>query len=86
MVVILDERYMERRKVGGKVAGIDLDLQISRMAELVVIIKDETYELVKDRYTGYEGEYPLDELPELIKQRLILQLKARDNVSTDECS
>ena len=85
MFILLDDRTMDQRKAGsGKVAGIDVPLDILQIAEYVVIVKDETYEVVKDRMTGATGEFPLEELPELIKQRLIERLKIRDQIKTDE--
>lgn len=61
-----------------------LDMRVMQLAELAIIVKDETYEVIKDRFSGETKEYPIDELPEMIKQRLIAQLRSRDGVSIDE--
>lgn len=60
--------------------------QLIQVAEFVVIVKDNTYEILKDKIYGRSepNEFPLDELPEMLKQRMILSLKNRDNISTDE--
>ena len=53
-------------------------------ATFVVVVKDTSYKILKDRIYGQtNGEYPLDELPDLIKRRLVHTLKARDGVCTE---
>ena len=58
--------------------------QLMQVAEFVVVLKDDTYEVLKDRSSGITGEFPLDELPELLKRRLIQILKHRAQISADE--
>lgn len=86
MFVILDERDLKqsRSTFNDVVEELNLSRVEVQLAEFVVVVKQETYLIVKDRFSGTQGqEYPLEELPEVIKQRLITRLKARDNVSTD---
>ena len=84
MLVIMDERHCNRRKITNGDSVVDIDRRIMQMAEFVVVVKDDSYQVLKDRYTGETDEYPIDELPELIKQRLVLALKTRDQIDTRE--
>ena len=87
MIVILDERSsISVRGVhpSGDQSRFAVDMKVMAMADLVVLVKDDTYDVIKDRFTGETHEFPIDELPEMIKQRLITQLRLRDEVSIDE--
>jgi len=87
MVVIIDEKHsVSVRGVhpSGDQTRYAVDMKVMAMAELVCMIKKDTYEVLKDRFTGECNEYPLDEFPEFIIQRLITSLKLRDQISTDE--
>lgn len=84
MLVIMDERHCNHRKITNGELVVDIDRRIMQMAEFVVVVKDDSYQVLKDRYTGETDEYPIDELPELIKQRLVLALKTRDQIDTRE--
>lgn len=79
MIVIVDERHFNRHKIMNDEVVVDIDSRIMRMSEFVVVIKDDSYQVLKDRYTGETHEFPLDELPELVKQRLIISLSGRNN-------
>lgn len=89
MFIIMDQaqhRSLSRPNGGGYTRGASgLDFQTLGMAEYVVVIHDETYEVIKDRFTDSQGQhFPLEELPNLIKQRLVDRLKTRDQVFTDD--
>jgi hypothetical protein len=77
MIIILEtEREAEFMKTR---------MEVMQMANYVLAVKDETYVILKDRYTGYRDiEFPLDELPEVVKRRISRSLQFRDNICTVE--
>lgn len=76
------KRDQNKKNIGSMTTGTR---QLMYIAEYVIVLKDETYEIIKDRSGGEAGlELPLNELPDVIKQRLIQKLKFRDQISTDE--
>ena len=58
--------------------------QAVAMAEYVIVLMGDEYEVRKDRFRDSCGHYPMDELPDLIRQRLIDKLRLRDGVGTYE--
>lgn len=88
MFIIMDEReaaHWERGPLDNSISTLATHSgQLMQVAEYVIVLKDETYEVLKDRFAGDSGEFPLEELPELLKQRLIQRLKIRDQIHTDE--
>jgi hypothetical protein len=84
MIVILDERDLERiqshDRAGTTIKNVAFEKHrgLIQLAEYVAVIKEETYAVIKDRYTGETNEYPLDEFPSVIEQRLFDILKRRE--------
>ena len=89
MFVIMDERELKQQRASDRKFDLS-DLRSDqtntvRLAEYVVVVKQDTYLIIKDRLGGETGiEYPIEELPDVIRQHLIDRLKQRDNVGTDE--
>ena len=88
MIIILDKRHMKRlpaKRDGTTSLARDLGINMSLMyaAEYVVVVNDDTYTVHKDRYSGETNEFPLDELPNVVRDRITSMLKGRDGVSTE---
>jgi len=89
MFVVMDSREERYWKQDAKnhdlLSGTSDARQLFQFAEYVVVIYDDTYKILKDRFSGETGvELPLDELPNEIKQKLVNRLKTRDQVFTDD--
>ncbi len=89
MILILDDSEDYLWKKGFQRNGyhaLHHEIQTGvQCAEYVVLIRNETYEVIKDRLHGAAmKELPLGEFPNVIKSFIIEHLKVRDRVSTDE--
>jgi hypothetical protein len=88
MIIIVDERKsVSIRGVhpSGDQSRYAVDDKIMRTADLVVMVKQNTYQILKDRYSDDSGlTLPIDEFPEMIKQRIIQDLKQRDDIDDRE--
>ena len=81
MWVILDDQTKEHMEQDSR--GYRHMLQ---MASFVVLVhEDDTYEILKDRYRGEHAEsFPLEYLPEELKQRLCEVLRYKDGVDFEK--
>ena len=63
-----------------------VNIQITQQAELIIVVSnDNTYKIAKDRFHGGTGEsFPIEELPELLKQRMAEKLRWKDGIATDD--
>ena len=78
MIVIID-----KERGYGHMAG--MNNQMVAMADFIIELDGDVYRYVKDRETGLAGQcFPIEEAPDLVKQRLIKYLKFRDDISDDE--
>ena len=91
MFIIMDERdkkhfrqVIKDEHITSKNRFDPINMQLMQLAEYVIVLKDETYEVLKDRFTGELGEFPIEEIPNIIKDRLVHRLKIRDQIHTDE--
>jgi len=87
MFIIMDERESEwvHKLETDSYGKTGMTTQMMQLAEWVVVVKDDTYLVLKDRMSGnMDHEFPLEELPDEIKSRLVNKLKFRDGISTDD--
>lgn len=84
MFIILDERDQKHFRRAHDDQYGKVNIQLLQLAEYVVVLKNETYEVIKDRFENTLGEFPIEEMPDVIKDKLVYRLKIRDQVHTDE--
>jgi hypothetical protein len=85
MFVIMDEREYKRQIRDSTSSRPEAfhHREAITMAEYVIVIKEDTYEVVKNRF-GDTGEFPLEFLLVEVTNKLTHRMRQRDQVSIDE--